>query len=510
MRRVVQLLALLLFVYLLVMTRWPVSDTVLVDAFLTLDPLLSTQAALASRTWVDALPYGLALLALTLVLGRFFCGWLCPFGTCLEWGDELIYKGKKRKWRNHERRFRGVKYAILVIIFVGALFGQSLAYLADPICWATRIGTYALFPMGAVVGDAFLETMQPLFESLGWMNLARAQIDPPFVGALGVFSLLLFALLLWLGRYQRRFWCRVLCPLGALLAIPARWSLFGRRVSDACRDDGKCARACETGAIGKDFRSYDPGECIQCGRCEKSCKFNAVTFSPNFLGTQRKPAIDLSRRQVLSSFGLGAGGALWLAYNPGRALIGDKTLRPPGALPEREFLATCVRCGECSKVCPTRCLMPSYLENGIAGLMTPIAVMRLGPCDQNCNACGLVCPTGAIRPLDLVEKSFAKIGNAIIEPGRCVVWEQGKHCLVCDENCPYGAIYWQEVASGERRPFVNENRCNGCGQCEIACPIVGVSAIRITPAGQIRLRVGSYEKEGKDRGMVLEHIDRIT
>lgn len=504
MRRVIQILLLILFLYLLAVTRWPPSETVMVDTFLTLDPLLSFQAILASRTWVPAAFYGIILLVLSLILGRFFCGWVCPFGTCLELGDDLVYSKKKRKWKNHERRYRELKYLFLIVILISAALGQGLAYLFDPICWITRIFTFGFWPVLVAVGNVGVNLGRPLFEAAGWMNLARMDIPQPVFHGFGFISIALFVLLVWLGRYQRRFWCRNLCPLGALLAIPARFSLFHRQVGDSCDDDGRCAKTCETGAISTQYRKYDPGECIQCGRCVKNCHLDITSFVPKFINAQKEPAFDLTRRKVVAALGIGVVGSAWLAFNPQRFVQGEDALRPPGALPEKEFLAKCVRCGQCSKVCPTNCLQPSIFQAGAAGFMAPMALMRLGSCDQNCNACGSVCPTDAIRSLDFEEKQFAKIGNAVIEPGRCVVWEQGRDCLVCDENCPYGAIYWEEIKNGERRPFVDENRCNGCGQCEMACPVEGVAAIRVYPAGQIRLATGSYLDKAKEHGLILK------
>jgi ferredoxin-type protein NapF len=513
MRRTVQLLLLAIFVYLISLTKWPPSNTVLVDLFLALDPLLTLQAVLASRAWIDTAVYGIVLLGLAVLLGRFFCGWMCPFGTCLELGDELLYRKKKnRLWKNRDRKFRGVKYGILLAIVVGAVFGQGFAYLFDPICWATRIMTYAIWPIGSSLVSGFLFAGRPVFEEMGWFYLARAHIDTPVFGVFGIASLGFFAFLLWLGRFQRRFWCRCLCPLGALLAIPSRISLFHRQVGTDCDEDGKCGRVCETGAIPKTHRDYDPSECIQCGRCVSQCHLEITKFVPTLNPEGKTPSFDLSRRKAVEWLGLGALVSTWTAFSPKRSLLGDEGLRPPGAVPEDSFLATCVRCGQCIKACPTKCLQPAAGQTGPAGFMSPIAMMRLGPCDQNCSACGHVCPTDAIQDLNLDEKVYAKIGNAVIEPGRCIVWEQDRHCLVCDENCPYGAIYWKEVelgGQGGRRPFVNENRCNGCGQCETACPIEGKAAIRIFPAGQIRLDDGCYYVEARKRGIDLTRIDSM-
>ena len=505
MRRWIQLIFLGLFIYLIAITKWPPSDAVLVDAFLTIDPLLLLQAIIASGTWIGAAFYGIVILILTFILGRFFCGYLCPMGACLEFGDEIfIDKGKRRHWKNRVRKYRGVKYAILLIILVAAFFGHGLAYLFDPICWLTRILVYGVWPIFVAGQNIFLDIFRPLFESIGWMNLARKSLSQPALGTFGILSIIFFITIIWFGRYQKRFWCRVLCPLGALFAIPARFSLMKRIVGKECDENGVCSKVCQMGAIGDKFKKYDPQECIVCQKCVSGCTATVTRFGFRNVEKVKEPSFDLERRKVIGTLGIGIIGASWLSLNPKTILIDDEGIRPPGALIENKFLATCVRCGQCVKVCPTNCLQPSALTTGIAGFMTPIAIMRLGACDQNCNACGTVCPTDAIRELDLDEKTYAKIGNAVIDQSRCIVWEQNRVCLVCDEHCPYGAIYWKEIEKGNRLPFVDENRCNGCGQCERSCPIQGSSAIRIFTAGQIRLNHGSYNNEADQRGLILE------
>jgi ferredoxin len=122
--------------------------------------------------------------------------------------------------------------------------------------------------------------------------------------------------------------------------------------------------------------------------------------------------------------------------------------------------------------------------------------LRFAACEQNCNVCGKVCPTQAIRSLPLDEKTHAKVGTAILLKERCLVWAQDKLCLICDEICPYNAIVFRTV-DGYRRPVVIASKCNGCGFCETKCPVGGTSAITIVPDGEIRLKEGSYIQEAK-------------
>jgi len=148
------------------------------------------------------------------------------------------------------------------------------------------------------------------------------------------------------------------------------------------------------------------------------------------------------------------------------------------------------------KSCLTNTLQPSLWESGFSGLWTPKMEPRLAPCDQNCNVCGKVCPTQAIRSLPLEEKTYAKVGTAVLRKEMCLVWAENKICLICDEICPYNAIVFRPV-EGYRRPVVIASKCNGCGFCEQRCPVRGDSAIVVVPKGEIRLKDGSYVKEAK-------------
>jgi ferredoxin len=122
-------------------------------------------------------------------------------------------------------------------------------------------------------------------------------------------------------------------------------------------------------------------------------------------------------------------------------------IRPPGALDEERFLARCLRCGQCMRICPANIIQPALLEAGIQGLWTPAINYRISRsgCLPNCIACGQVCPTAAIRPLSLEEKQGAgefaaqgpiRMGTAFVDRGRCLPWAMDRPCLVCHELCP--------------------------------------------------------------------------
>jgi MauM/NapG family ferredoxin protein len=160
-------------------------------------------------------------------------------------------------------------------------------------------------------------------------------------------------------------------------------------------------------------------------------------------------------------------------------------IRPPGALPEEEFIDRCIRCGNCMKVCITNGLQPVMFESGIEGVWTPQLVPEIGYCEYNCTLCGHSCPTGAIERLPLEKKRLARLGTAIVDKSICIAWAQHKDCLVCEEHCPVAekAIKTTtgDTGDGVLKPVVDPALCIGCGTCQSRCPVRPVRAIRVIP-----------------------------
>ncbi|HUT74433.1 MAG TPA: 4Fe-4S dicluster domain-containing protein [Armatimonadota bacterium] len=496
-RRVSQGLFIAAFLSLFALTVWPSGLVAPVAIFLQTDPLVVLTALLAARAWVAAVALlALPVIVLTLLAGRAYCGWICPLGTCIDVSDRLFFARARRRPAAPRRRW---KYYALAAVVASSLFGAQAAYLLDPMVLLTRTATLALFaPMAALIGaigriGGIADAYSSLLRRLD-LPAALGLLPPqPAVFREGWLALMIFVGVLALGAVEKRFWCRNLCPLGALLGVISRAPLIRRRVNDRCTSCMRCVLECPTGAIDdEDPKRHRIGDCIQCYKCTVVCPEQAIRFRPQARRAGSEARLDLSRRRLLAFGAMGLGWAAMAQTVPQSrsTVIGNPSadahlIRPPGSLPEPEFLDRCVRCQQCVKACPTNGLQPALAEAGFDGWWTPVLVPRIGPCSQHCNLCGAVCATHAIQPFRVQDKEAIFIGQAIIDRSSCIVWAADKTCLVCDEVCPYDAIDWK-IVEGEKRPVVNEHVCTGCGECEKNCPVQPLAAIRVFSLGDRR------------------------
>lgn len=514
-RRCVQAACFLLFLALFLYACWPYDvrhhadaraarEVVEAEAFLALDPLVSLSTAIAARAWVWSLAWAGVLLAVCLVVPRGFCAYVCPFGTLLDLFDWAVSKRVKRLWPTGKlpvppRRgwWAHLRYYILAGVLAAAACGVLLSGFLAAIPVFTRGMMYLVAPL-------------QLGLLKGWYL-----IPPMHAGH--YLSIGLFVATIALGLLAGRFWCRHLCPSGAVFSAANLLRLTERRVTDACIGCGKCVRACSFDAIKPDFTTR-PLACTFCQACGRVCPVNAIEFTWRSVpgAACRVPQEPLSRRGF--AIGLGAGLASAIGIRQLRGAPPDNPpLRPPGSVPEPEFLRMCVRCGQCLKGCPYNALQPMGFEGGIESLWTPRLVPDWVGCEPKCNNCGQVCPTGAIRALPLAEKRAARIGLAIVNEATCLPHLGTAACQLCHDECKaagYNAIEFLRVhveldenglpveGSGFSAPVVLAERCNGCGLCQTRCHHVNARQKRLMaesaivviagPGNEDRLMRGSY------------------
>lgn len=299
-----------------------------------------------------------------------------------------------------------------------------------------------------------------------------------------------------LNIWKERFWCRYLCPTGALLGIFSRFNLFKLRINpEKCIDCHLCSIHCQTNARPYPSDGWRSSECLYCETCAAICPTGAISFPIKFQ-KEKITGVDLSRRKILLTSLTGLILAPIFKITAHRQRAHPALIRPPGALPESEFLEKCVKCGECLKVCPTNALQPALSEAGPEGVWTPVLVPRIGYCEYYCSLCTQVCPTGAIRELTIEEKIEVKIGTAWIDKNRCLPYALGKSCIVCEEHCPVSPkaiklIRVQTLTPDQKMvsnlaPFVDVESCIGCGICENKCVVLDLPAIRVSSVGEQR------------------------
>jgi polyferredoxin len=490
--------------------------------FLLSDPLVAITNALSTHALYSGLLWSLTILIPTFFLGRFFCGWICPLGSMNHFFSNLkseTKRGLRRIESNRYKKWQTLKHYVLLVLLVSSLFGALTLLLLDPISLLIRSFTESVLPAANLASRAVLDSLNRtnsgvlmfLAHGLEWglratfLGFRQDHFRQAFL-----FGLILAALLA-ANLYVTRFWCRALCPLGALLGFLSRWSILGiERSSANCGDCNRCLLHCQGGDDPIPSAKWRKAECHLCFNCVSDCPNASIQFRffPSAGGTLE--GVLLQRRKALAS--LAAGVALLPALRASTTSAAERDsrlIRPPGSLDESNFLARCLRCGECMKVCPNNALQPAWSEAGLEGLWSPVLVPRIGYCEPSCVLCGQVCPTGAIWKITQAEKAWLpaaakpgakpiSLGTAFYDRGRCLPWAMATECIVCQEWCPTSpkAIYLVEADVADpqgnikrlRQPYVDPARCVGCGACEFACPIKGRPAVYVTSVGESRSR----------------------
>lgn len=415
-----------------------------------------------------------ALVVLTLLVGRIYCSVVCPLGVMQ---DVISWLSGRRKKKKSRFGFSGEKKWLR--------YGVLLAFLAA-----------LLAGIGPIVA-----LLAP-YSSYGRMvsSMVSPALSP--VAIVAAVSFVVVAVLAWLGG---RTYCNTICPVGTVLGLLSRYALFRPMIDTSkCNNCKRCAKKCKASCIDAKNHTIDYSRCVACMDCMNNCRHGALTLGyapgkakPN-VHRERKAAdacgsdsADKSRRSFLTLTATLAAASLVKAQEKkvdgGLAAIEGKRkpdratpLVPPGAWSSREFARHCTACQLCVSECPNGVLRPS---TNLDTLMQPEMSYEDGYCRPECTRCSEVCPAGAIRPIGIAEKSSTRIGHAVWIKKNCLPVTDGVSCGNCARHCPSGAILMVHMDADDdespKIPVVNAERCIGCGACENLCPARPFSAIYV-------------------------------
>lgn len=385
-----------------------------------------------------------AILAVTALIGRFYCAVICPFGILQDffiWLNKIIFR---RKF-HYQRPMNWLRYSVLALFVVLMVLGSF--GIANGV--AVTIDPYSAF---ARMTTGFFATGLPL-----------------------IVAIVTLAVIFVCSFFWGRLWCNTICPMGTLLGFFSKHSLFGIRIdSEKCVGCRKCERGCKSMCIDIDNKCVDNSRCVNCFNCLSQCKQGAVSLARrNNRNTQHTP-VDDSRRKFLS-VGAAVGTAAVLHAQQekvagGMAIAENKAvpdhstpLKPAGSISLRNFESRCTACQLCVSKCPEHVLRPS---TSLDGFMQPSLAFDQGFCRVACTRCSELCPSGAIQPISKGEKTAISIGFAVVLEDNCI------GCGLCARHCPAEAI---KMVDGI--PSIYENKCIGCGKCEYYCPATPQKAI---------------------------------
>lgn len=442
----------------------------------------------------------LLLVILTLVCGRIYCSVICPLGVFQDVVAWMSAKRKKNRYR-YSKALTGLRYGVLIIFIVALIggMGSLVALLAPYSSYGRMAGSLFapvwqwgnnLLAMWAEQADSYL------FYSVDvWIKSL-----PTFI--IAIITFLIVVVLSWKNG---RTYCNTICPVGTVLGFLSKYSWFKPVIDTSkCNSCGLCARNCKASCINPKKHEIDYSRCIACMDCIGKCNKGAIRYTHL---AKKQPEIGASyaencdkllgeqtvsgRRNFLTAtatvMAIAALKAQEKKVDGGLAVIEEKEkpqrstpLAPPGSLGIRNMAQHCTACQLCVSVCSNQVLRPS---STLMTLMQPEMSYERGYCRPECTKCSEVCPTGAIRPITVADKSAIQIGHAVWVKKNCIPLTDGVECGNCARHCPTGAIQMvssdSEKSDSPKIPVVNTERCIGCGACENLCPARPFSAIYV-------------------------------
>ena len=429
------------------------------------------------------------LVVLTLLFGRLYCSVICPLGVMQDIFS--FFGGKRKKNRfSYSPAKNWLRYGVLAIFVVAMVAGfGAIANIIAPYSAFGRIAQNLLAPLWGW-GNNLLAYVAERLDSYAFYT-TEVWVASWATFGVAVVTLLVVGYLAWRGG---RTYCNTICPVGTVLGALSRISLFKHVIdTEKCIDCKRCARNCKSSCINVENHSIDYSRCVTCFDCIENCSKGAIKYEFRFGASKpsvepQEEAVDKSRKNFLIGTALLASSvvkAQEMKVDGGYAAIVAKQapnrkqpITPPGSQSARNMAAHCTGCQLCVSACPNNVLRPS---TDLQTFMQPVVSYEKGYCRPECNVCSQVCPTGAIRLLDLAQKSATSVGHAVWRRRNCVVISDEVECGNCERHCPSGAITMERLDADNPRsrriPVVNKERCLGCGACEYVCPARPLSAI---------------------------------
>jgi len=477
------------------------------------------------------------IVGLTLLFGRIYCSVICPLGVMQ---DAIAWLRRKKNKYSFSPAKNTLRYSVLAV--TGLALALNLSWLVS------LVAPYSTY--GRIVGSV----VAPLYK---WGNNVLAQMAEHYgsyafyevdvwlksgltLGVVLVFWALI-AVLAWRGG---RTWCNTICPVGTLLGLLSRNAWLKPVIDkEKCINCRRCEKNCKAAAIDiKGGLEIDYSRCVVCGNCLEMCNMDAlhykhVDLKPLASAKNAAPAkketpaqettkkaqesVDEGRRAALASAALLLGAGVLKAQESAEGEEAasnidtkttdggfadiitkkkpkrEKLITPPGSLSARNMTSHCTACQLCIDSCPNDVLRPS---TKLDRLMQPEVSYEKGYCRPECNRCSEVCPTGAILPITVEQRTAIQVGHAVWNRDLCLPAKDGVPCGLCARKCPAGAIQMVPLQSGVHQegwrwldadgkeiprekvlliPVVNEEKCIGCGACENLCPSRPYSAIYV-------------------------------
>jgi len=426
-----------------------------------------------------------AVLILTLLSGRTYCSFLCPLGI----GQDIFSRigGRiKKKFRRfgYKKPYTIIRYSLLVItLTVTIIWGGYLLTLLDPYSIFGRFMTYFVKPViillnnfvAGILGKFDIYTLSHL--DIRGFHLAVYSIPAVFFILVGLLSLT-----------RGRLYCNMICPVGTLLGLLSKISLFRIKIDESqCSKCGLCSVACKSSCIDFLKTHVDVSRCVGCFNCIKICPDKAISYG--FVSLKRKAhKTDVKKRKFIAGSLAILFGLPYTARSQDKkapvptkasAVKEEKTcpVCPPGGNSIDDFNTFCTACSLCITACPNDVLQPALFQYGVKGMMQPVMDYHKSFCTYNCTVCTEICPTNALHPLVLEAKKLTRIGKAHFIKDNCIVKTEKTACGACSEACPTKAVYMVPYEGNLVIPETNNDICIGCGHCEYACPTTPYKAI---------------------------------